>query len=297
MTNQNLLRKMYGLAKHKVNWNGETVDLVYITPRVLVAASPTSVTLAYLLETHGFNWHLWNFQREPSEYSNHQAFFKVSEHAVDDHNPPTISQLQQVCAEVDTWLARDEKNVAVFHCLEGKGRSGTFCCWYLMHQHRQLCSLKSLDDILKEFTKCRMRWFAGQGVSIKSQKRYLQYYTDHPQLVLDQPHYVLVTITRMTIHKCCPTMVRILLCHINGTEAKWSQLPQGWDWVVDCHIHIESADIHLKIGDVYFCFNAILEDTDSLTIKWNQFDGFMGTLFKGPRLFKLVSLKWDVVYI
>lgn len=294
MTHHNLLRRIYGFAKHKLEWSDEMVDMVYVTPRVLVAASPTSVSIAYLLETHGFNWHLWNFQKEPSRYHHHQALFKVSEFAVDDHNPPTIAQLQQVCDEVDAWLAKDEKNVAVFHCREGKGRSGTFCCWYLMHQQFRLSQKVSLDMILDEFTKCRMKWFAGRGVSIKSQRRYLQYYADHPHLVLNHPETVLVTITKVVIHKCCPTMVRILLCHINGTEAKWSQLSQGWDWVVKCHIHMDSADVHLKIGDVYYCFNVLLENSNALDIDWNQFDGFMGTPFKGPRLFKMVSIEWEV---
>jgi protein-tyrosine phosphatase len=60
--------------------------------------------------------------------------------------------------------------VAILHCKAGKGRSGTVACSYLIAERGW-----SVEGALKRFTERRMRPGWGDGVSIKSQRRWIGY--------------------------------------------------------------------------------------------------------------------------
>lgn len=62
------------------------------------------------------------------------------------------------------------RRVAVVHCKAGKGRSGTVSCSYLISQEGW-----QKEKALQRFTDRRMRVGFGQGVSIPSQLRYVDY--------------------------------------------------------------------------------------------------------------------------
>ena len=63
-----------------------------------------------------------------------------------------------------------QKRVAVVHCKAGKGRSGTSACSYLISQEGW-----KMEDALQRFTQRRMRVGFGNGVSIPSQLRWVNY--------------------------------------------------------------------------------------------------------------------------
>jgi protein-tyrosine phosphatase len=79
----------------------------------------------------------------------------------DDHDPRAVAVSSK---------KKTKKRVAVLHCKAGKGRSGTIACSYLI-------ALKgwSVDDALKRFTERRMRPGWGVGISIRSQRRWIDY--------------------------------------------------------------------------------------------------------------------------
>ena len=92
-------------------------------------------------------------------------------------------------ASMRNWLkdvnAGDKKRVAVVHCKAGKGRSGTVTCSYLISEEGW-----KPKDALSKFTEKRMRAGFGNGVSIPSQLRWVEYverWTKNGKAYLERP--------------------------------------------------------------------------------------------------------------
>lgn len=88
-----------------------------------------------------------------------------------DHFPPPFDLLQDVVDDMGHFLAKNNNHVCVLHCKMGKGRSGTICVAYLM-KFRNI----SFEDSMEMFTKGRFKRIITQGITIKSQLRYLKYH-------------------------------------------------------------------------------------------------------------------------
>ena len=66
-------------------------------------------------------------------YDYSKFFNNVSDYVWEDHHAPQISLLFRICLDIEKYLKEKKDNVAVIHCLAGKGRTGTIICCFLLY--------------------------------------------------------------------------------------------------------------------------------------------------------------------
>eukprot|EP01104_Vermistella_antarctica_P016779 TRINITY_DN5792_c0_g1_i1.p1 TRINITY_DN5792_c0_g1~~TRINITY_DN5792_c0_g1_i1.p1 ORF type:complete len:1154 (-),score=203.22 TRINITY_DN5792_c0_g1_i1:37-3498(-) len=178
----NKLRYKVSADKNRYRREQLDLDLTYITDRVVAMAFPADGMESYyrnsvddvarlLNSKHPKHYMVYNLSNRPYDTSKFG-------HAVmhwcgwPDHNPPPLLLLFKIVNSMHTWLSADPDNIAVVHCLAGKGRTGVVISAYFM-----FCGLvNNHADALNLFA-CR-RSLSNWGVSQPSQLRCVRYF-DH----------------------------------------------------------------------------------------------------------------------
>lgn len=189
------------MPKHAYHDPDLWLDLTHITTRIIVAAGPSDEFVTTLFRapidqvvdylnmsyTYGkaIYWHIWNFRGEGPGYDAAKLQNQLTYRPFPDHQPPTIELMYRITREISDFLSLSKHNIALLHCKEGKGRSGTICCAYLMYEAKQKGILLGVDEAISVFTKKRMRKHFGNGVSILCQIKYLNYWKTFLQLSPD----------------------------------------------------------------------------------------------------------------
>lgn len=195
----------------------------------------------FLDQKHPDHYYIYNLCSERS-YDKLKFHNRVKIFPFDDHNPPKIDSIEPFCNDVNEWLSKDQKNVAVVHCKAGKGRTGTMICCYLLHSRK----FKTADQALNFYGQTRTQ--DKKGVTIPSQVRYVRYYEtllrnrlDYTPVSMYIKEFILnpvpnftggqgclsLTISHQTICKEGPTLsVKVQKLRKNDTfEVKKSDLP------------------------------------------------------------------------
>ena len=123
--------------RRNVETRKSVLDVVYVTENLISMSFPydyskvgrrpgvegndINIVSKFLKQRHGSHFMIWNISEETYDYS----YFgdQVLEYNFPGHPAPPLGLLFKICTSVENWLDADEKNVAVVHCLTGKGRT------------------------------------------------------------------------------------------------------------------------------------------------------------------------------
>lgn len=159
---------------------GYDLDMSYITDRVLAMSFPAERMRAMFRNPlwqvksvldmrHEDHYKIYNLCIE-EKYDPSNFHGRVEPYPFDDNHVPPLEMIKLFCESVHSWLSSDPENIAVVHCMAGKGRTGLMVCAYLVYIGM------TVEEALQLYA--HRRTTNNEGVSIPSQRRYVGYWAD-----------------------------------------------------------------------------------------------------------------------
>lgn len=177
----NFIKNVISTTKSHITASKSSLNLSYITPRIIAMAYPSENIFQTLyrndiqevssfLNTHHYNNYLiFNLSGIP--YNESYFNGKVLTYQIDDHNPPTLQQLFTICQQSKMFLTENDSNVVVYHCLCGKGRTGTVISCMLLY-----CGVCDSAQKAMEYFAIKRFGRKDKGVNNLGQIRYVYYF-------------------------------------------------------------------------------------------------------------------------
>ena len=159
------------------------LDVTYVTPQLVAMGfpqeggedrrrgrrNPIGEVASLLNSRHKDRYMIWNLSEEEYDY---EAFNnQVQEYKFPGHPAPPLGLMFQICTSVESWLAQDTANVAVVHCMTGRGRTASVLACVLSW----IGEIESPVDALQYVANKRRT--SVERLVIPSQRRYVQYFT------------------------------------------------------------------------------------------------------------------------
>jgi len=164
-------------------------EVVYITDRIVIMSHPAMqstvdgditpnrklAAVQHLLQKrHNEKYMIWNLSEV--DYDTSILDDQVLTFSFPGSPSPPLGLWLKLLVSMESWLKADQSNVAVVHCLTGKGRSSTvvaaFLCW--------VGEAGFSDDIygaLDYIARCK-HLGSKEDLTIPSQRRYSQYFSN-----------------------------------------------------------------------------------------------------------------------
>ena len=209
------------------------LDLAYITPRIIgmsVSATgcwtplyrnPISEVARFFERFHPDAYAIVNMCSDLPYSSYPFQTGSVHRYAVQDHAPPLFADTVHFLEFAREWMSNPQ-NVLAIHCRGGKGRTGSFCCAWLMYM-READDARSYFALWRTDTD-RVRIRKSQGVETVSQVPYLDY---AEMLLADQQAYFPEQVLTSR-----PVVAKLLRFQAHGV---FTQAPLLQDSVVALH--------------------------------------------------------------
>ncbi|KAJ3119498.1 hypothetical protein HK100_000282 [Physocladia obscura] len=171
------------------------LDLTYLTSNLIAMGFPArdfpmriyrnsmAQTVKFLDAKHNNSYKVYNLCSEAGFIYPQECFYgRVAQFPFDDHSPPPFALLLSIVQDMHAWISSNpEKNIVVVHCKAGKGRTGVVCCAYLLaHYAAQFWDAQS---VFEGYTRLRM--LEGEGLTVASQCRWVEYFAEFTRLHRD----------------------------------------------------------------------------------------------------------------
>jgi tensin len=161
-------------------------EVVYLTDRLITLSHPAAASSSHpdiitperklaavghlLKKRHGGRYMVWNLSEV--DYDIDILDDQVLTFSFPGSPSPPLGLLLKLLISMESWLKADERNVAVVHCLTGKGRTSTvmaaFLCW--MGE----AGFSDINEALAYIAACKH--LAPEDLTIPSQRRYASYF-------------------------------------------------------------------------------------------------------------------------
>ena len=179
----NFLKILVSKQKRRYRDQFFDLDMSYVTNRVIAMGFPSvgcetiyrnSLTdvKKFFHQYHNDKVKIYNLCLEKNRIYNKNNFekFRVGLFPATDHNPCPIKLILEFCVDICLYLIKNKNAVAAVHCKAGKGRTGVMICSYLVFSG--LC--ETTEKALRYYARIRTK--NNSGITIPSQKRYINYF-------------------------------------------------------------------------------------------------------------------------